>query len=144
MKKLSIGQSLALAGILVMSSPTHASAQDDSTVYDKEIRVVHFEELKYPTLAKVAHIEGVVVIRVVLDDRGNVVKATAISGKEPLIPDCITNAKKWKFEPNARKMAVIVYSFTLPTADCGSVGSFFMLQGANLATITACPPTVQP
>ena len=135
---------LLLVGLLVISSFNHLSAQDDTTVSDKDMRVVHFEELNYPTFARAAHIEGVVVVRVILDDQGNVVKALAISGNEYLIRDCIPNAKKWKFQPNSRKMAIIVYNFVLPAGACGSVTSLFMLQGPNFATITSCPAPVEP
>src|SRR5271156_1216915 len=133
-----------LVSLLVISSWSSVSAQEEPTVSDKDIKILHFEELNYPTFARAAHIEGVVVVRVPLDDRGDVVKALAISGKEPLIRDCIANAKKWKFQPNSHKMAVIVYSFTLPTGSCGSVTSLFMVQGVNLATITGFPAPVEP
>ena len=128
--------------LLVISSTSYINAQEDTTVNDKDIKIIHFEELNYPTLARVAHIEGVVVIRVILDEQGNVAKAVAISGNELLIGDSLANAKKWKFQPNARKMAVIVYSFTLLLADCGPVTSFFMLRSPNLATITSCAYTL--
>jgi Gram-negative bacterial TonB protein C-terminal len=133
-----------LASLLAIGSWGSVNAQEEPSVSDKDIKIVHFEELNYPTFARAAHIEGVVVVRVILDDRGGVVKALAISGKDPLIPDCIANAKKWKFQPNSRKMAVIVYNFTLPTGSCGSVTSLFMVQGTNLVTITGCPAPVEP
>ncbi len=128
-------------GLAFLISPHYLAAQDDAPIDDKDIKIVHFEELNYPPLARAARIEGAVVIRVSFDDRGNVVKAVAISGKEPLIDYCLANAKKWKFEPNARKMAVLVYHFTLPPAVCGPDFSFFMLEG-NLVTITACPTRI--
>ena len=134
----------AVSTLLVVGLFCDARAQEDLTINDKDIKVVHFEELNYPTFARAAQIEGVVVVRVSLDERGNVVKAVAISGKEPLIRDCLVNAKKWKFQPNAQRIALIVYNFTMPIVGCGAVTSFFTLRGANFATITGCPPPVEP
>lgn len=132
-----------LAGLLALSFLPCASAQDNAPIRDKDIRVTHFEALNYPAIAKSADIKGVVVVRVILDDRGDVSKASAISGNELFIRYCIDNVKKWKFQPNARKAAVIVYNFRLPMAACGPVDSFFTFEGANLVTVTACPRTVE-
>ncbi|HTV60669.1 MAG TPA: energy transducer TonB [Verrucomicrobiae bacterium] len=142
--KTKVGKLLLLIAILVAGYLHGLNAQDVGTVNDKDIKIVHFEELKYPTFARAAHIEGAVVVRVFLDGQGNAVKAIAISGKDALITDSIANARKWKFQPNTQRTAVIVYIFTLPTAACGSVTSIFMLQGANIATITGCPAPVEP
>jgi len=135
---------LLLAGFLFTGPVNFASAQVEPTVDDRDMRVVHFEELRYPQLARSAHVEGLVVVRVKLNDQGGVTDAIAISGAAVLVHECLTNAKKWTFQPNAQHSAVIVYRFTLPKADCASVTSFFMLEGVNLANITACPLTVEP
>jgi TonB family protein len=108
-----------------------------------EPKLVDFQDLAYPTLARSAHIQGIVVIRATLDGSGNVVDAEAISGAEPLVPDSLANAKKWKFQPNARKLAVIVYNFRLTAAISKSGCSHFMLEPPNFATITGCVPGVQ-
>jgi TonB family protein len=138
-----LGVVLLLCLALVVSTD-YVAASDDVTLNDKDINVVHFEAMSYPQLARVAHVQGVVVIRVSLDSEGKVEKAMAISGREELIPDCLANAKKWKFKPNRLKMAILVYSFTLPPVDCGSVTSFFTLQGVNVASITGCPFVATP
>jgi TonB family protein len=131
-----------IMSLLAVGSLSYANAQEDKIVNDDDIKITHFEEFNYPTFAHAARIEGVVVVRVILNDRGDVVKAMAISGKEPLIRACIPSVMKWKFQPNARKMAVIVFNFTMPIGACDS--SLFMLQGANFVTIIACPPPVEP
>jgi TonB family protein len=54
---------------------------------------------KYPDMAKAAKIEGVVVVEIVVDERGNVNSARALSG-HPLLQDAsLTAAKQWKFTP---------------------------------------------
>ena len=125
------------------SSPCRVAAQDDAPIEDKDIKVVHVEKLTYPAVAAAARIEGLVVIRVSLDDQGNVVKAVALSGKVLLTDRSLANVKSWKFQPNARNMAVVVYHFTLSLGACAPYFTdFFVLEG-NLATITTCPGTVQ-
>lgn len=54
----------------------------------------------YPTLAKQARIQGVVVIDAVIDERGNVVQAHAISGPPLLIPSALAAVMQWKYEPS--------------------------------------------
>jgi hypothetical protein len=78
-----------------------------------------------------------------LNDEGKVVEATAVSGNDILIPDCLANAKKWRFRPNAKKTVVIVYNFRMTYAVSKSGCSQFMLQAPNFATITSCVPTIQ-
>jgi TonB family protein len=130
--------------LLLLSPITYIRAQNEGTVDDKDTTVTHFEELQYPTFARAAHVEGVVVIRVALDDKGGVAQAVTISGNRALVGDCLANARKWKFEPNPRKSAVIVYDFTLKNASCGAASSFFIFRGKNIAEITGCAAPVEP
>ena len=133
-------------GFVLGFSSFNLAAQDEPTIDDKDITIVHFEKLNYPVLASQARIEGVVVVRVFLDGKGNVVKAVAISGKKVLINDSLTNVEKWKFQPNSRNMAVVVYRFTTDLAACVPTPDFrfFKLEG-NVATVIACalPETLQ-
>jgi TonB family protein len=119
------------------------AAQSDSSVLDKDIRVVDFDELKYPPLARASRIEGIVVVRVTLDDTGGVKDAEAISGRDLLIQDCLTNARKWRFQPNSQKAAVIIYRFEMPGVSCKSVPSLFMFRPRNFVTIIGCDPPVE-
>lgn len=129
---------LALGFALIFSC-SYLAAQDEPTIDDKDITIVHFEKLNYPPLARQARIEGVVVVRVFLDTKGNVMKAVAISGKALLIMDALANVEKWKFQPNSRNMAVVVYRFTTDLVACAPTPDFrfFKLEG-NVATVTAC------
>jgi len=102
-----------------------------------------FEDLAYPATARVARVQGVVVVEVKLDDKGNVVSASALSGPKPLIADSVSNAKKWKFKANFRKAAIIVYEFRLDDGACHDAShSLFLLRYPNFATITACTPVI--
>ena len=83
-------------------------------------------------------IQGVVVVRVRLDDAGGVTDAVALSGADALVRDCLENVKKWRFEPNAQKSAVVIYKFGMPGGECKSAPSMFMLERPNFAKVIGC------
>src|SRR6266496_2066056 len=87
-------------------------AQQDTkgeTIDDEDMGVVSFEEMNYPTIARAARREGVVVVRVKLDEKGKVLAAFAISGSKMLVPESISNVEKWRFRPNPARSAVVLY-----------------------------------
>jgi TonB family protein len=108
----------------------------EGTANDSE--VVDFEELQYPAIARVARVQGIVVLKVNLDDKGLVASANAISGPQQLVSECITNVKKWRFKPSPAKAAMVIYRFKMPGIGCKSQSSFFTFAGPNFATITGC------
>lgn len=130
---------LLIVFLFALNGRSWPQARNDSPVLDENISVVGYHDLDYAVRAKAARIQGVVVVHVNLDERGNVTTARGISGAEQLLPDCLTNAKKWRLRPNAMKAAVIVYNFRLSdgvsTGRCDS----FTFESPNLATITTCP-----
>src|SRR6266849_5461409 len=54
---------------------------------------------EYPVLAMQARIWGVVVVDAVIDERGNVVGARAVSGHPLLVPAALKAVLQWKYEP---------------------------------------------
>jgi TonB family protein len=130
--------------LLAVAAQVRVQAQQDTTIRDEDIKVLDFESLKYPVLALQTNYQGAVVVRVKLDSDGKVAEATAISGHKLLIPDCLANARKWRFQPNASHAAVIVYNFRLRYGKCKPAGKFFTLETPNFATITGCGIMVQP
>ena len=128
------------------SSSQDGSSDVDVTLRDRDIEVLEFEELNYPSLARQARISGVVVVEAKLDDKGEVAEATAISGHPVLIPDCLANIRKWRFRPNARRLAVVVYNFAFPCQGLlynSESQRQFVLESPNFATVTATPMSVQ-
>lgn len=119
-----------------------AGAQED-TLNDLEVKLESFQDMAYPPIARMTSVQGVVVVRARLDDNGNVESAYAISGNKTLIPDTIANAKKWKFQPNSKKSAVIVYDFRFADGAChDNTHSLFELVHQNFASITTCSPVI--
>jgi TonB family protein len=128
--------------LAVFSQISFALPQQNATVSDKDIEVRIFEDARYPPLAYMARIQGVVTVNVKLDPNGHVSEAAASSGPELLVPPSIENAKKWVFKPNLANAAVIVYNYRILEGRCNHNSSLFILQGPNLATVLACPPIV--
>src|SRR5260370_25205409 len=143
MKRLA-GYVLFVGGLLLAGIWGKVKAQEDQATYDDEIKLVSFVDLEYPRLARVTRVQGVVVIRAVLDDKGNVVGSSPISGSKALIPECLSNAKKWKFKPNPHNSAVIIYEFRFEDGACHDRShSLFLLRHPNFASITTCDPVIE-
>jgi TonB family protein len=72
----------------------------------------------YPDDARRKGIEGKVTLRIVVDKKGNVVQAQALSGPEELVPAALASVRLWKFEPPASapvtKTAEISFGFPKP------------------------------
>jgi periplasmic protein TonB len=56
---------------------------------------------EYPPLARQTHISGTVVIDAVIDERGNVVQARAVSGHPLLVAAALRAVLQWKYEPTS-------------------------------------------
>jgi TonB family protein len=139
-----IGASVLIAALL-SGSAFLVRGENGGTVDDKDINVVDFEDLRYPSVAQSINNQGVVVVRATLDDQGKITNAVAISGAALLIHACLENVRKWRFEPNSEKSVVIVYDFRIKGA-ChpDSVSSQLVFYPPNFVSITGCTRTVQP
>lgn len=112
---------------------------------DKDIHVVHHENVVYPAIAVAASVQGVVVVHVALDADEHVTDAQAISGHDFFIDRSIESAKKWTFEPNPEKAAIVVYDFRLEgwcSKAPGRPTQKSEFRAPNFVSITACsyPP----
>ena len=74
----------------------------DSPVLDSPPRIRNPAKPQYPREAFDAKIEGTVLIEVLVDDKGRIVKARVIQSVPGLDEAALDAAKKWQFEP-ARK-----------------------------------------
>lgn len=127
----------ALVGVSTTKAPLEES------INDEDIKLVSFEDLAYPALAANTRLQGVVVVRAKLDADGNVVAGSAVSGSKFLIPDCLSNIKKWKFKPNPQRTVVVVYDFKIEEGACHDRSrSLFLLVHPNFASVTICSPVV--
>jgi protein TonB len=56
---------------------------------------------QYPALARQTHVFGTVVVDAVIDEKGNVVQARAVSGHPLLIDAALKAVLQWKYEPTS-------------------------------------------
>jgi len=111
-------------------------------VLNESMKPVYFEELAYPLAARLSHVEGVAVVQAEINDAGRVTSVIAISGPKMLIPDCLSNAKKWRFEPGTGPSVVIVYRFRFKGLCNLPCGSQFRFEPPNVGIITTGNPVV--
>jgi TonB family protein len=75
---------------------------------------------EYPAAAKAVKAEGAVSVQIMIDEEGNVVSATAVSGHPLLRSAAVTAAKEAKFSPTflsgkvVKVTGVLTYNFALP------------------------------
>ena len=134
-----LNRRIIAVSLLALIPVSSGRALQGQTINDKDIHVIDFQDMPYPHIARFVRVQGTVVVRISLDEGGKVVDATAVAGPQLLVPDTLVNAKKWTFQPNAEKAALIVYNFVILDGKCKSRDSLFILQGANLATVITCP-----
>jgi periplasmic protein TonB len=68
----------------------------------------------YPAIARTAHVQGQVVIDAIIDERGDVTEARAISGPGLLIPAALAAVSNWRYEPtllNGEPVSVEMHVF---------------------------------
>jgi TonB family protein len=78
-----------------------ASAQETRLISNEEA-IQHLTKRvqpKYPSLAEMAHIQGDVLLRVMIDESGRVSEAKGVSGHPMLLEAAIPAVKAWQFEP---------------------------------------------
>lgn len=133
-------RSVALVTCFLFVGPRNYGLAQNAPSKDNEVVVTEFHDLEYPALARQMRAQGAVVVQVKLDDQGGVTDATALSGSPFLVAPVEINIKKWRFRPNAKKSAVIVYNFIFIEGRCESHGSLFVLEPSNRATVIGCQP----
>jgi TonB family protein len=125
--------------LCVVSSAGVGAQRTDGPVYDEDVHVISYTEMRYPRIAMSARVQGVVVVRATLDAEGNVVTATALSGSKLLTEGAAQNTKQWRFKPNARKEAIVVYEYRIEQGDClDDTRMMFVLRSPNFVLISSC------
>jgi TonB family protein len=136
-------QGLRLA-LLVLALGGQLIGQKNDTITDDQIKVIDFQEMRYPLAARLSHVEGIVVVKATLNGSGQVASASAISGPKPLIADVLKNAEAWRFKPNAQASVIIVYRFRIHGLCHGTGSSQFIFEPPNFASVTSCDGVVEP
>ena len=80
-------------------------------------KAINLPKPGYPPIARAAHAAGTVVVQVLIDENGNVVSASAVSGHPLLINAAVSAARQAKFSPTklsgqpVKVTGVIQYNF---------------------------------
>jgi len=136
--------SFGLALVLALQTlPDGLWAAGDKTIFNEAIKTASFETLSYPLVARLKRVQGVVVVRVTIDQDGRVRDSSAISGPESLIADCIENGRKWRFQPNSGSSAVIIYQFKIEGFCISGCPSHATFWPPNLVTVVTGDPIAQ-
>ncbi len=65
----------------------------------KPPQLVQRVQPEYPTVARLAHVQGTVVIDAVISKSGSVISEHAVSGPSLLVPSALDAVKQWKYKP---------------------------------------------
>ena len=137
-----IGLVSVLLGVVVSVG---VGAQQNDTLSVKDTQIVSVGRLRYPSIAVSARVQGTVVVTGVLDDRGAVTEAVALSGSKGvqslLMPYAVDSVRTWTFTPNAQKRFVVVLDFRLE-GGCRAPGEAQVRLLANLVRVTSCAPVL--
>jgi TonB family protein len=83
-------------------------------------KAVSKPEPEYPEIAKAARASGTVTVQILVDEEGNVISASAVSGHPLLQAAAVTAARAAKFSPTrlsgqpVKVSGVVTYNFVLP------------------------------
>jgi len=122
--------------LFLLLAATLALVGQDQPILNEDIGIYDFVPLDYPLVGRINHVQGAVVVRVKVDSKGNVTSSTAVSGPKQLISDCLSNAMKWRFQPEKSRDVVIVYIFKFEGLCQLPCKSLFSFSPPNIATIT--------
>lgn len=109
-------------------------------VFDDEQQIVSDVPMTLP-LFMLGRGLTLVVVEVELDDDGAVKVAHALSGPRSVSGDAVFNVKRWRFAPNPKRRAVVIYRFEVLKAQCRSgvgYGTSTYSRRGHVVTVTGC------
>jgi TonB family protein len=105
-------------------------------------QVVALKELHIPLAPSPGTpVQGKVTLRIVVDAKGNVSEAKALSGPEELIPPALAWVQKWQYEPPTPAPATRIVEILYGSRDCpGAIserGEITWSHGRGISAIRA-------
>jgi TonB family protein len=117
------GQPVKVTGIIVYHFSLSGRFENDPKIVNGGVlngKAVSLPRPEYPVGAKNVRAAGTVVVQITVDEYGNVVSATAVSGHDLLRSSAVAAAREARFEPvklsgqPVKFTGVITYNFVLP------------------------------
>jgi len=81
---------------------------------DFPVRVLSKSPIEYPAEAKAARVQGIVVVELLIDEMGQVMKANVVSGDRRLAKSVLASVKSWRFEPELENGRAVFSRLTIP------------------------------
>jgi len=133
-------------GLSAAQAQNQAPKQENVTSKVPPLKAINTPTAPYPEEVRKKGIEGKVALSIVVDEKGNVSQAKALSGPEELVPAALASVKMWQFEPPASapvtKTVEIAYGFPKecpgPISDISEVegnGRLFDKNGKLVAVV---------
>lgn len=85
----------------VIEAPKAYSAPKVACSSIEDFRLIRKVDPEYPAAATIAHVQGEVVIEILIDKDGDVAEAKAMSGHPLLVGTALNAIKQWKYKPSA-------------------------------------------
>ncbi len=84
--------------------------------FDERPVLIKFVSPRYPELARQAGIEGTVLLRVLIDERGKVISATVLNSDvtDTMVRAAIAAAKQFRFKPAKQRMKPVKAAVAVP------------------------------
>jgi protein TonB len=87
----------------------------DWLVFDKAPKLKKMVKPEYPVMARQAEMEGIVVLKVTIDERGRVIRVVVLKSDAPVFDQPAINAvKKWIFTPAEQGGNPVKATITVP------------------------------
>ena len=81
---------------------------------DFPVRLISRTPIEYPGAAKQAKVEGVVIVDLIVDEMGQVMKTEVVRGDLRLVKAVQKAVKLWRFEPELKNGRPVISRYTLP------------------------------
>jgi len=117
------GNPVKVSGVIVYNFVTSAASDEKRSAIDGGIingKAVELPSPAYPAAALAVRASGAVMVRVLIDEYGNVISAAAVSGHPLLQASAVTAARAARFEPTmlsgapVKVAGILTYNFVLP------------------------------
>jgi TonB family protein len=118
------GMSVKVKGTIVFNFLINFRSEETGTVIDGGVingKAIELPNPSYPAAARAVRATGVVAVKVIIDETGSIINASAVSGHPLLQAAAVAAARSARFEPTylsgqpVKVSGVITYNFVLPT-----------------------------